>query len=414
MSFQRTPLANRLYLRGTTWWFWGYDHEGQRYRTSTHQTERKTALEAARQIERERAVPSDRAKVAAQKLTLEAAMIMLIAEDERSRARPKTIEFHRNRSRHLLRLLGRETKAAELTLADVNAFVDKRIEELGNDTPQRHTIQKEIRVLIQALNVAKENGRYIGEPKSLRPKAFRKVSSFYKPGEAWLENAEQCQALLDATSNPKFGKVAVDRKLHIAAYIHVGARRDELLTIAPADVNLTARTVLVDGTKTDGARRTVALSNTAVEIFRRKLERAKPGRPVFEPWGKADRDLKANWKRARAALIARRADAGMHEEAAALDARLPRSLSCNDLRRTFCSLMAADGVPAHHCADLLGHKSLDMVMSVYRRVAPVSLHSAVSHLPELALPPVPAAVTTIMRKTNLGELVDRGLDATTA
>lgn len=408
MSHQRTPLANRIYLRGRTWWMWGYDYAGKRYRESTHQTERKAALEAARKIEIERAVPADPAQSAASRLTLHDALALLLAEDKRNGAKPKTVEFHRNRGRHLIRVLTADRVVAHgvFALADTNAYTDARLEELGDTVKHRHTIQKEIRVLVQALNVARENGLYFGEPKALRPKAFKKTSAFYKPGESWLEDGEQCQALLDATSNPEFGKVNTDRKLHIAAWIHTGARREELLAILPKDVDLEARLVDIDGTKTDGSRRIVALSDTAVEIFRLKLRAARPGQPLFEAWGKADRDLKANWKRARAALVASRRATGLDDEADLLEARLPRSLCCNDLRRTFCSLMAAAGVPAHHCADLLGHKSLDMVMGVYRRVAPASLHSAVAHLPALNLS-VTAAVTTKMRRELLDAQAER-------
>lgn len=396
--FKRTPLERRVYLRGSVWWFRGYDANNVLYRESTHQTEKKTAIEVARKIERERAVPSDRAEAARKALTLEAALACLLKHDARVGARENTVTFHRNCGRHLVRVLEPDRLVHQdvFTIADTNDYTDKRLAEGSGSKPERHSIQKEIRVLISALNCAKEMGLYTGDTKKLRPKAFAKQKLFYEPGTDWLENGEQCAALLEHTSDSKYGKSKVDRKPHVIAYIHTGVRRDELYLIHPEHVDIDRGVVEVDGTKTDGAKRTVALSTTAREVFRRQLRSARPGRPIFARWGKCNRDLTANWRRARGALIERARKRAEEAAAAAsgepdyraaerLDVTLPRRLSFNDLRRTFCSLMAAAGVPAHHCADLLGHKSLDMVMSVYKRVAPVSLQAAVDALPALPI-----------------------------
>jgi len=324
-------------------------------------------------------------------------------------ARPKTKEFHRTQGRHLVMVWGKDRLVAPLILADVNKYVDDRLVEVadgGEPTiKQRHQIQKEIRVLITALRAAKEMNLYHGDASSLRPAAFKKQKLYYKPGSVWLEKPEYCQALIDHTSDST--RVRVNRKLHIAAYLHLGVRRDELQLIYPEHVNLEKRTVWVDGTKTDGSARSVSLSDTAVEIMKLKLKGAKAGKPLFERWGKIDRDLKANWKRARAWLIAKARKQEGEDAAEALIRTLPLSLCCNDLRRTFCSLMAEAGVPLHHCADLLGHKGLDMVMAIYRRVSPPSLLAAVSKLPTFDLA-VTAAVTNQMRKSGVAAQVARG------
>ena len=395
--YKRTPLERRLYLRGRIYWCWGYDAGNERWRESTHQTDKKAALEVARRIERERAVPTDRAEAERKALTLEATLALLLKHDARIGAREKTVDFHRNCGRHLVRLLGKECLVAPLEVKDTNAYTDQRLAEGGGSVPERHTIQKEIRVLITALNCAREAGLYTGDPKKLRPAAFKKTSRYYKPGSDWLENREQCAALIEHTSNSKYGKVKVDRKPYVIAYLHSGARRDELYLVLPEHVNIERNHIEIDGTKTDGSKRIVTMSSTLREIIVRRLRVTRPGQPLFPRWGKSNRDLAANWRRARAALIAaarERADdaaaisgnAADYREAEQLDVSLPRRLSFNDLRRSFCSLMAAAGVPAHHCADLLGHKSLDMVMSVYKRVAPVSLQAAVDALPALPIP----------------------------
>lgn len=400
--YKRAPLEARLYLRGAVWWFWGYDYAGKRYRHSTHQTDRKSALEAARDEERRRAAAPDpaAAKPEAIALTLADVLRLLREEDLRNNARPNTLTFHRDRGRHLLRVLGQGYLVHSLELADTNRYTDVRLAEGDRTIKERHTIQKEIRTLTQALRVAKENGLYAGDPKALTPKAFRKQSKFYKPGNTWLAKPEYCQALIDETSTggPQKARVNAERKLDIAAYIHSGVRQQELWLINPEHVHLAKRYIEVDGTKTDGAKRNVAMSDTLHEIFARKMKGAKRGRPLFEPWHKVDRDLKANWLRARARLLAAAADVDTRE---ALDHELPQSLCCNDLRRTFCSLMAAAGVPLHHCADLMGHKSLTMIMEVYRQVSPASLHAAVATLPAFALPVIelrPAATAMSRRE----------------
>jgi hypothetical protein len=395
---KRAPLESRLYQRPDSgvWWFWGYDHAGKRYRVGTGQTDRKAALAAASAEERRRSVPPDptAAKPEALALTLEAALRLLKEEDVRNAAAKNTLAFHRDRGRHLVRLLHKDCLVAGLELADVNRYTDLRLAEGEGTLKERHTIQKEIRVLLHALAVAREAGLYVGDPKRLKPKAFRKQSKFYKAGTTWLRTAEQCNALVTETSSGATrwgGKltelVHVDRKLDVLAYIHTGVRRRELNTILPEHVHMAERYVEVDGTKTDGAKRKVALSATALEVFERKLKGARRGKPLFAPWGAGDRDLKANWLRARARLI----HSAPEGERDALEAQLPSSLNFNDLRRTFCSLMAGAGVPLHHCADLMGHKSLAMVMEVYRQISPTALHEAVGMLPALALPPLSVA-----------------------
>lgn len=387
--YKRSPIERRVFLRGTTWWLWAYDNTGKRYRTSTHQTDRKAALEAARKIERERsASASDQAESQAQACTLRQALSLLLAHDKRVDAKPATIEFHTNRARHLVRVLGADhlIEPNTLTRAVINSYIDARLAEGNSTIQERHTIQKEVRVLLQALALAKDEGHYFGDPRMLRPKAFKKARSFYDPsGSAWLEEPEYIDALVAATSAGE-GKHQIDRKLDILAFLNLGVRRNELPLIGMKHVRLKERLVEIDGTKTDGSKRILPLNDTMVEVFRRKLKHAMVGDRLFRPWGSGNRDLKANWRRARAKLIDTAKRAGDKSKAAYLQATLPHKLTFNDLRRTFCSLMAKAGVPLHHCADLLGHKDLQMVQAVYRKVSPSSLHAAVNQLPATHVP----------------------------
>lgn len=393
--YKRTPLEKRLYQRpsGTVWHCWAYDYAGKRYTASTHQTDRKAALEAARKIERDKSVPpSDPASHVAQTFTLAQALDLLEKHDVRANAAVNTVRFHEDRGRHLIRLLGADTPVAALTLPALNEYTDKRLVEKAN----RHTIQKEHRVLRHALALAKKDGKYFGDPKALTVEGFDKAKGtrgFYRPGDRWLERVEHIEALLAHTSsNPD--RHRVDRRDDVLAIVNLGLRRRELLVICPEHVDrrnavVQLRALKQGGTitrslKTEGSTRPLPLNTVMLAMFERRMRNARAGAPLFTDWGSGNRDLKANWKRARASLLEH---APTKEARADLDATLPESLTFNDLRRTFCSQMKNAGVSFEDCAELLGHEDIAMVRRVYGKTALDTLHAAVAKLPAMTLPP---------------------------
>lgn len=406
---KRTPLEKRLRLRGRVWSFWGYDYRGNEYTASTHQTDFDAALKAARRIEGERSVePADPAATKAKGFTLKEALNLLVEHDKRVRAAPNTVEFHNGRSRHLLRLLTPTLLCASIDLDVLTKYTDKRLaetkdeEELGGNP--RHTIQKEHRVLRHALRLAKKLGRYAGDPSVLVVEGFDEalgLRGFYQPGAEWLEKLEWIEALVAATSsNPD--KHRVDRRDDILVYVNLGPRRREPLLIKPEHVNLEARTVKIRmppkkessraprkaGLKTDSSERTLPLNDLMVDLFRRRLKNTQPGQPLFTDWGSGNRDLQANWARARTWLLERAEKTGGKEARAKLDkdSALPETLTFNGLRRTFCSQMRNGGVSPEDCAKLLGHDDTAMVKLVYGQVAMDTLHRAVAKLPAMKLP----------------------------
>lgn len=383
--YKRTPLEKSLRTKGPgkVWYVRGYDHAGRRYEVTTHQTDRKAALEAARKIARDKSVPpTDQTEdAAAGSVTLTEVLDLLLAHDKRVGAAVKTVKFHIERGRHLVRLLGKERLASNISLGAVQEYSDIRLAE-GAD---RHTIQKEHRVLRQALGIAKQAGKYAGEPKVLTVEGFDKAKGmrgYYKPGDRWLEKPEYVDALVRHTSaNPD--RYRIDRRDDIIVYVNLGIRRREILQIRPEHVNLVKREVFVDGTKTDGSPRLLPLNDVLCEVFARRMKHVTAGTPLWTDWGSGNRDLKANWARARGWLISREDVVGRKE---LLMATLPNRLTFNDLRRTFCSLMKAAGVPEDTCADLLGHSDVEMVRAVYGRTSMATLHKAVAQLPAIALP----------------------------
>lgn len=394
--YKRTPLEKCLRRKGTIWYFRNYDWSGRRYEVSTHQTDRKAAIEVARKIVRDKSVPpSDQTEnEEAGRVTLTEVLELLHAHDKRVGAAKKTIQFHIDCGRHLIRLLGKQRLVANISLADMNEYSDTRLSEGAH----RHTIQKEHRVLRQSLGIAKRAGKYAGEPKVLTVEGFNKAKGlrgFYRPGDRWLEKPEYIDALVRHTS-ANTDKYRIDRRDDILVYVYLGIRRREILKIRPEHVNLVKKEVFVAGTKTDDAARLLPLNDLLCEVFARRLKLVAAGKPMWTDWGSGNRDLKANWSRARKWLIDQEEAVGRKE---LLMATLPARLTFNDLRRTFCSLMKAAGVPEDTCADLLGHKDVEMVRTVYGRTSMDTLHRAVAQLPVIEVPAArPETVRATRRK----------------
>jgi hypothetical protein len=161
--------------------FWGYDYQGKRYETTTHQTDPEAALNAARVIERERAA-GPVAKPVKGPCTLEGAFALLAANEILKGSKPNTIRFHNDRKAHLIDLL--PNNVADI---DLNAYTVARLTE-GAD---RHTIQKEHRVLRQALKLAGY------DTSKFKVDGFVSSKHFYTPSSSWLEEVAHIFALLD-------------------------------------------------------------------------------------------------------------------------------------------------------------------------------------------------------------------------
>jgi len=353
--YKRSPLEKRLRLKKgcKVWQFWAYDYAGKRYEATTHQTDWKAALDSAHNIERERAA-GPVAKPVKGPCTLEGAFALLAGHDVLSNARPNTVRFHNDRKAHLLRLLPN-------TVADINldAYTIARLAEKAD----RHTIQKEHRVLRQALRLA---GYDVSKYKVA---GFIASKQFYAPGDVWLEEVAHILALLD--------ELDPTRRDDVLTYVNTGLRRRELLTITRGRVSLKKAELEVDELdritlKTTGAKRVLPLNDTMVALLTRRVQGAVG--PLFTEWHSGNRDINAAWKRARVRLVAKDKD---------LDETLPHRLTFNDLRRTFCSLMRNAGVSFEDCADLLGHEDITMVRQVYGRAAKKTLKAAIAKMPAM-------------------------------
>ena len=172
-----------LYKRGRVWWAGGVDRHGQRWQRSTKQTDERAARQVAARLEQDLAVEAHRSIHEA--CTLEVAIAALLNFSRSAGRAEGTVEFHETKARHLLRLLGARRLCASITPAMTSAYAQQRIAEGAH----RHTVQKELRVLLQALRRAKKLRLFAPDVdiSELKPD---EVKSAYSPRDRWLTPTE--------------------------------------------------------------------------------------------------------------------------------------------------------------------------------------------------------------------------------
>lgn len=351
----RAKSSERLYLRGGTWWCWGYDVKGKRWDRSTKQLKanKQAARLALREIEREYATDSGAARSA--RVTLIEALDARIASMRSLGKKETSIYAVTVHCRHLVEVLGPRTPLTSITHAVMTRYMVQRI----GQGAAMHTIHKEVVQVGAAWRWQHRLGRVPPVPGDLMPDELK--GGAYKPRERHLSHEEQ-EALARALDSS--GREQEERRSdYVTMWCFTGARRAELYDYQPGDYDPERREWRVRGTKTDGADRTIPVPEEAHEILVRRAERG------FPVWANYRRDILAACKRAQI-----------------------KPATCNDFRRTFCTWMAAAGVPERHCAELMGHASTAMVRKVYARIRTASLHGAVAAISRRApTPPQPAA-----------------------
>jgi len=339
-----------VYKRGDSryWWCWGHLETGKRWSASTRvglDQPKRVAESAARRIERERLLGSR--EVPAPTLALIDALELLRVGKERRKLSAATMEVLAAKGKRLLEHFGMERDVCALTLADTEAYLDARRAKGVSD----HTIAKELGALRSALRASARAGRYHGDHTALWPDALR---DFYTPRTRWL-TVDEYRRLHEAAW--------VTRRDQLTAYVFTGARLSELGRIEARHVDFRAMTLLVPGTKTKLAERTVPIAPELEPVLRRAVALAPKG-PLFRDWKPTNmRQSLGRWC----------AKVGIEP------------VTANDLRRTFCSWLCSAGVSELMAAKLLGHASSRMVRLVYAQLSEASLREAISRLPRITV-----------------------------
>jgi len=325
-------MSDRLFRRGKVWYGWFFDSEGARQQRSTKCTDKRAAEAVLREWERRAADPSYAASHAA---TLDEALRRFLVDRKLKVRAGGTLDSYRDKAGHLLRILGAETRLAQVNAQAVDRFIDQRLQEGA----AANTVHKELTVLRGTLKVAKRRGEYTRDIAEVMPSGFSKD---YQPRERFLSGPE-LQALL--------AELTADRAARVAFIVATGARWGESVRARREDIDVGKGFVALRGTKTKNARRVVPIVGAGVDLIDHALRFAggEQGQ-LFGAWGNVRRDLEAARKRAGIAKV-----------------------SPNDLRRTYATWLRQATVEPHLIGAAMGHADSRMVERVYGRLPPESL-----------------------------------------
>jgi len=186
--------------------------------------------------------------------------------------------------------------------------------------------------------------------------------------------SEQTRSLLDAASGDKL------EALYVLA-VTTGMRQGELLGLQWKDIDLECETLKVNRSvyegvvsppKTSAGRRTIRLSQPAVDALERhRIDAAKLRMPkwVFSN-AKGTSIYHQNLRnRSWKPLIQR--------------ANLPHSVRFHDLRHTCATLLLGRGVPVKVVSEMLGHASVTITLDTYSHVLPNMQEAAARAMEEV-------------------------------
>jgi integrase len=335
------------YKRGKVWWL-RWTENGRTERETTGCSTREAAERVRRRRELELADPDHAAKNAATVSDAVTAFLRELRATRREDGSPVpegTLSMYEQKTGHLVRVL--PARLAEVNVASVERYFETRRDEGASYS----TLYKEWVALSQTLKGAQRRGLFDHAISTLKP---RWLKPGYEPRETFLSR-EQIPRLL--------AELEPERRGMVAFILATGARWGEAVRHQPADLDRATWLVHVRGTKTKKADRRFIVP----EAMRGLLDHVSGS---FPAWGNVGRDLERACRRAQLRL------AKEHERATFTP--LFPTVTPNDLRRTFASLLVQTGVALEVVAKLMGHASTAMVFKVYGQETPESLAQKVA------------------------------------
>ena len=272
----------------------------------------------------------------AEKLTFADALNQYLEQISATK-RPNSERRDRDSAKAILNSLGKEISLADVTSQRLAAYRDSRIKDVSPST-----IQKEFALLSHMFNVARrEWGLPVGNPVAdvSRPKI--------RNGRTRFLTKEEAQKLLDVA------KKSQNQKLYpyLLVMMHTGMRPSEAAGLTWGDVDLDARLAKLQITKTD--MRYVPLTEMAETELRaiRPMD-VKNDDLVFLP----PSSMNSTRLRNIPSLHFNRSFDTARTKAGLKDVHL------HDLRHTAASHLLMAGVDLRTLADILGHKTMQMVL----------------------------------------------------
>jgi integrase len=265
----------RKYKRGRIWWGWYYETSGRQRCRSTTCTDPKAADPVIATWERAAADPTYAAThEASLKDALDHARLDRKVTKQRAEG---TLAMYKVKAGHLVRVLGGETRLAQLcTARPVDAYVAQRSREGASP----RTIAKELTVLRVSLKLAKRRGEFPYDIAAIMPEGF---SVAYKPRRRFLPPT-QVQWLMP--------ELTPDRAARVAFLLATAARWGESDRARREDVDVDRQVVFLRGTKTETAPREVPLVGAAVDLMEYAIRHAEgEDGMLFRPWSNVRRDL---------------------------------------------------------------------------------------------------------------------------
>ncbi len=335
--------TGHLYKRGRIWWCWLWivrpDGHAQRDARSTGCTDKAAAREVLRRWEREAAVAPRGPPPTLNEL------LTWFLRDREARARAKnsplaegTVDFYEDKILALLDTLGEDYSTANFQndSAPGHEYIERRrLRGHVQDT----TILKELKLLVAALEIAQERGRWNGNIKVVIPPSFKPKGL---PNDVWLTRADAPKLFAELPP----GRVAVvafmlATSCEMAAFDN--AREGDL----DVDLDGPDPKVPIRGTKNDLRDRQVPVVSDEQKMlidFAKKHADGSEGR-LFARWTNIRRDLSDACDRAGIARI-----------------------SPHRLRHSFAKWMQQLGVVPSVVAPLMGHADSRMVERTYGKM----------------------------------------------
>jgi integrase len=263
-------------------------------------------------------------------------------------------------------------------------FADFRLDQIDVELVDRYrtakvregalsfeSINKTITRLGQILEVAVEYRHIDRNPAAGKRRKLRAPT----PTRTWLDGADQIEGLLNAAG--ELDLTARDgrayRRVLLATLVFAGLRIGEVIALRWRDVDLAAGRITVGEAKTDAGRREIDL----LPVLRDELAgfKARGGEVAFGdlvfPTSRGQTTNPSNVRNRVLTKAVERANQRRLEDDLA---PLPEGLTPHSLRRTFCSLLLAIGVPPQVVMEQMGHTDPKLTLKVYAQVMRRSDH----------------------------------------